>query len=236
MGASDALVPVASSGAGSGGVVGAGDTAGSASSSSVTHGSSGLLGDVLGGTVGAAAGGAVRVAVVRYGWLRKLGATSLSRWKRRWFVLSEQRGSVSYYTSKLQQTPRGVIPLAFTEVRRQPGRNETYQRIVGSTRKTLVAYCFCIEAASRGASAARRGGGRAYYLYTDTRQSMDQWIDAIATVRDSAEARLAQTLGVTSKLRGSKGQAKAEAAGAAVASSLDIATNASDYPSVDWQG
>jgi len=170
----------------------------------------------------------VRVAVVRYGWLRKLGATSLSRWKRRWFVLSEQRGSVSYYTSKLQQTPRGVIPLAFTEVRREPARNDTYQRIVGSTRKTLVAYCFSIGSASSSAKAGRRGGGRVYYLYTDTRQSMDQWIDAIATVRASAEARALPALGLKGQTMG------AAALSVPSVNSMDIATNSTDYPESDW--
>ena len=119
------------------------------------------------------------IAVDKRGWMRKLGKQSWSRWRRRWFVLTERGGSLRYYEGNTAgQPPKGVVPLAGMAARAEPGKDRSYQRIVGSTRKNLALYCFRLGPSGEGEAES----DRTYFLYTEAKRAMEEWIDAINTV------------------------------------------------------
>ena len=119
------------------------------------------------------------IAVDKRGWMRKLGKQSWSRWRRRWFVLTERGGALRYYESNTAgQPPKGIVPLAGMAARAEPSKDRSYQRIVGSTRKNLALYCFRLGPSGEGETES----DRTYFLYVEAKRSMEEWIDAVNTV------------------------------------------------------
>ena len=101
------------------------------------------------------------------GWLTKLGAVRKS-WKRRWFVISPEYGMTYYAGTDTRGAPKGEMVLQGYEVRADCFKAE----------KDL-----CIELYHQ-----RR---RCFYVYADTVEEYEQWIQILKEVRAAALARAA---------------------------------------------
>lgn len=114
--------------------------------------------------------------IEKMGWMHKLGkAGRLTKWKRRWFVLSERSCTLTYFASNLDDKPKGVIDLFDFTVQEADDLNQNYQKIVGSTRKTLNTYCFKLI----------KKGARTFYIYSESKHERREWMDNIARVISS---------------------------------------------------
>ena len=106
------------------------------------------------------------------GWMEKIGKSSASKWRRRWFVLNSSEGTLSYYQSNRDSEPRGVIDLQGVTVAVCREHDRSFQRIVGSTRKDYSWYAFKVG----------RPGERQYIMSCTVKQEVMDWVDAISTV------------------------------------------------------
>ncbi|KAA0166543.1 hypothetical protein FNF31_01321 [Cafeteria roenbergensis] len=174
---------------------------------SLLVGLSGGLADGQRAAVGAILG-AHTLPTEKAGWLRKLGARrNLSRFRRRWFVLSERRGTLRYSSSPLDAVAKAEVFLGGMEALPAPEFDRRYQRVAGSTQKTITTFCFILRrAAELGTPRAARGDaaggpdgagkrrkaakGREYLLFTDSRHVMSEWVEAITAVARAVDRRL----------------------------------------------
>jgi PH domain len=108
----------------------------------------------------------------RNGYMEKLGKSSASKWRRRWFVLNSSDGTLSYFVSDRDTEPRGVIDLQGVHVSLCREYDRSFQRIVGSTRKDYSWYAFKVG----------RPGERQYIMSCTVKQEVMDWMDAIKTV------------------------------------------------------
>ena len=145
--------------------------------------------------------------IEKLGWMHKLGkAGRLTKWKRRWFVLAERTCTLTYFASNLDDKPKGVIDLFDFSVEEADELNQNYQKIVGSTRKTLNtcvwALCnaavFCMQLLARDPWVTQsfpalhrycfklvKKGARTFYIYTESKHDRREWMDNIARVISS---------------------------------------------------
>jgi hypothetical protein len=98
--------------------------------------------------------------VVEYsGYLTKRGDTVKS-WKKRWFVLKDNR--LAYYAKKEDPQPKGSIPLGGTEVK--ISTDDTVQRVKGGSSPAMF------EIATPG---------RVFYIESDTVDDMEKWTSVL---------------------------------------------------------
>lgn len=138
--------------------------------------------------------------LTKRGWMHKLGKGGrLTSWRRRWFVLNETAGTLSYYVSNLADDAKGVIELDGMTIAENDELNSSYQRIVGSTRKTLTTYCFKLT----------KDRSRTYHMYTESKQERRDWLDAIAAVINSSlRAKAAAAAAAATALEGAASKPK----------------------------
>jgi hypothetical protein len=93
----------------------------------------------------------------KQGYLVKLGGKGLNRnWKKRWFILDDH--SLYYFTDEMASKPKGVISLkSYRECEEAPGEKKLTFRMFNS----------------------QKTGLRVFYMKADSREEMQQWIDAI---------------------------------------------------------
>ena len=125
------------------------------------------------------------VLVARTGWLHKKGGNRLTAWRKRWFVLSEQRCSLCYFESGVnavigKDSMKGEVPLEGATVDTAPELNRIIQG-KGGTRKTRTTWCFKVTPAPPNHT-------RTYLLQAESRQDMEDWMDAIAVVSLKTDA------------------------------------------------
>ena len=136
--------------------------------------------------------------IEKLGWMHKLGkAGRLTKWKRRWFVLSERTSTLTYFASNLDEKPKGVVELFDFTVSTADELNQNYQKIVGSTRKTLNTYCFKLT----------KKNARTFYIYTESKHDRREWMDNIARVisSDTASEKSKAAAAEKSKTKGGFG-------------------------------
>ena len=110
--------------------------------------------------------------IEKTGWMKKRGKALVSKWRRRWFVLSPSDSVLSYYESNMDVVPRGKIDLHQAVLAPAPQFDQRHQRIVGSTRKDYQTYTFSVG----------KPGSRQYYISCDSKQEMEDWMESIKTV------------------------------------------------------
>lgn len=126
--------------------------------------------------------GSGRVTMLRKeGWLHKVGNFStLTRWRRRWFVLDQSTCSLSYADN--ESTPRKLIPLRNCSVLIADEMNQKYTTapVNKGTRKERQTWCFKVRPQS---------SSRDYVISAETKQEREEWMLAIHTVsRSNSEA------------------------------------------------
>lgn len=119
-----------------------------------------------------------RVTMLRKeGWLHKVGNFStLTRWRRRWFVLDQSTCSLSYADD--EAAPRKLIPLRNCSVLLADEMNQKYTTapVNKGTRKERQTWCFKVRPQS---------SSRDYIISAETKQEREEWMFAIHTVSRS---------------------------------------------------
>jgi hypothetical protein len=111
------------------------------------------------------------------GWLRKVGNyKSLTRWRRRWFVVDQSTCSLSYADD--QAAPHKQISLKNGSVRTADEMNQisTTAPVNSGTRRVRQTWCFKVRPMN---------SSREYIMSADTKQSREEWMLAIQTVANN---------------------------------------------------
>ncbi|KAL4177346.1 hypothetical protein KRP22_002279 [Phytophthora ramorum] len=108
------------------------------------------------------------------GWLRKVGNyKSLTRWRRRWFIVDQGTCSLSYADD--QTAARKQISLKSCSVSTADDMNQTFTTapVNSGTRRVRQTWCFKVRPMN---------SSREYIMSADTKQSREAWMLAIQTV------------------------------------------------------
>ncbi|GMF64905.1 unnamed protein product [Phytophthora lilii] len=111
------------------------------------------------------------------GWLRKVGNyKSLTRWRRRWFIVDQSTCSLSYADD--QAAARKQISLKNCSVNTADDMNQTFTTapVNSGTRRVRQTYCFKVKPMN---------SSREYIMSADTKQSREAWMLAIQTVANN---------------------------------------------------
>lgn len=124
--------------------------------------------------------GGGRVTMLRKeGWLHKVGNfSSLTRWRKRWFVLDQSTCTLSYADD--ETSPRKLIPLRNCSVLIADTMNQKYTTapVNKGTRKERQTWCFKVRPQS---------SSRDYIISAETKQEREEWMFAIHTVSRSTD-------------------------------------------------
>ncbi|OQR86606.1 phosphatidylinositol kinase [Thraustotheca clavata] len=115
------------------------------------------------------------LTIEKKGWLKKLGVQgSLSKWRKRWFVLKSSTGSLVYGES-VNATTTKEIPLKQATVLICDSLNETYTTFAVNkgTRREQKTWGFKLKPF---------GTSRVYMMVADTKQDREEWMAAIRAV------------------------------------------------------
>ncbi|KAE9348851.1 Phosphatidylinositol 3-kinase 2 [Phytophthora fragariae] len=111
------------------------------------------------------------------GWLRKVGNyKSLTRWRRRWFIVDQGTCSLSYADD--QTAAHKQISLKNCTVSTADDMNQTFTTapVNSGTRRVRQTWCFKVRPVN---------SSREYIMSADTKQSREAWMNAIQTVANN---------------------------------------------------
>ncbi|KAF1772831.1 Ubiquitin-related domain [Phytophthora cactorum] len=111
------------------------------------------------------------------GWLRKVGNyKTLTRWRRRWFILDQGTCSLSYADD--ETAARKQVSLKNCSVSTADDMNQTFTTapVNSGTRRVRQTWCFKVRP---------MGSSREYIMSADTKQSREAWMLAIQSVANN---------------------------------------------------
>ncbi|GMF64903.1 unnamed protein product [Phytophthora lilii] len=114
------------------------------------------------------------VMLRKEGWLQKVGNfSSLTRWRRRWFVVDQSTCTLSYADD--ENAPRKLITLRNCSVTTADDMNQKFTTapVNKGTRKLRQTWCFKVRP---------MGSSRDYIISAETKQDREEWMLAIQTV------------------------------------------------------
>ncbi|KAG3250888.1 Phosphatidylinositol 3-kinase 2 [Phytophthora idaei] len=114
------------------------------------------------------------VMLRKEGWLQKVGNfSSLTRWRRRWFVVDQSTCTLSYADD--EAAPRKLITLRNCSVTTADDMNQKFTTapVNKGTRKLRQTWCFKVRP---------MGSSRDYIISAETKQDREEWMLAIQTV------------------------------------------------------
>ncbi|RLN48542.1 hypothetical protein BBJ29_003582 [Phytophthora kernoviae] len=114
------------------------------------------------------------VMLRKEGWLQKVGNfSSLTRWRRRWFVVDQSTCTLSYADD--ETAPRKLITLRNCSVMTADDMNQKFTTapVNKGTRKLRQTWCFKVRP---------MGSSRDYIISAETKQDREEWMLAIQTV------------------------------------------------------
>ncbi|KAL7680573.1 putative pleckstrin domain, protein kinase-like domain superfamily, PH-like domain superfamily [Plasmopara halstedii] len=114
------------------------------------------------------------VMLRKEGWLQKVGNfSSLTRWRRRWFVVDQSTCMLSYADD--ETAPRKLITLRNCSVTTADDMNQKFTTapVNKGTRKLRQTWCFKVRP---------MGSSRDYIISAETKQEREEWMLAIQTV------------------------------------------------------
>ncbi|ETI36007.1 hypothetical protein F441_17643 [Phytophthora nicotianae CJ01A1] len=114
------------------------------------------------------------VMLRKEGWLQKVGNfSSLTRWRRRWFVVDQSTCTLSYADD--ETAPRKLITLRNCSVTTADDMNQKFTTapVNKGTRKLRQTWCFKVRP---------MGSSRDYIISAETKQDREEWMLAIQTV------------------------------------------------------
>ncbi|GMF20318.1 unnamed protein product [Phytophthora fragariaefolia] len=114
------------------------------------------------------------VMLRKEGWLQKVGNfSSLTRWRRRWFVVDQTTCTLSYADD--ETAPRKLITLRNCSVTTADDMNQKFTTapVNKGTRKLRQTWCFKVRP---------MGSSRDYIISAETKQDREEWMLAIQTV------------------------------------------------------
>ncbi|KAI9921537.1 hypothetical protein PsorP6_000178 [Peronosclerospora sorghi] len=117
------------------------------------------------------------VMLRKEGWLQKVGNfSSLTRWRRRWFVVDQSTCTLSYADD--ENAPRKIITLRNCSVTTADDMNQKFTTapVNKGTRKLRQTWCFKVRP---------MGSSRDYIISAETKQDREEWMLAIQTVSKS---------------------------------------------------
>uniref|UniRef100_M4BWC9 phosphatidylinositol 3-kinase n=1 Tax=Hyaloperonospora arabidopsidis (strain Emoy2) TaxID=559515 RepID=M4BWC9_HYAAE len=117
------------------------------------------------------------VMLRKEGWLQKVGNfSSLTRWRRRWFVVDQSTCTLSYADD--ETAPRKLITLRNCSVMTADDMNQKFTTapVNKGTRKLRQTWCFKVRP---------MGSSRDYIISAETKQDREEWMLAILTVSKS---------------------------------------------------